>query len=78
MDQLKQQLAKNQHEIWSHWMRYMFSQGQMQADGSWLMPADKVERWQRQVEASFDELEALGETASDYEMADWVLKAMED
>ena len=78
MDEMRKKLAKNQHEIWSHWMKYMFSQGQMQEDGSWRMPAEKVERWQRQLRAGFEELEALGETTSDYEMADWVLRTLQD
>ena len=44
MDALREQLADVQHEIWSHWMHYMFTQGTY-ADGAWTMPADKVERW---------------------------------
>ena len=57
--------------IWSHWMRYMFSCGTFNADGSWTMPAEKVERWKRQMETDFANLTEK-EQVSDYEQADGV------
>lgn len=43
----QEQMADSAHQIWAHWMRYMFSQGEYHEDGSWTMPKDKVERWTR-------------------------------
>lgn len=48
--------ADLEHEIWSSWMRYMFSKGEMNADGSWTMPAWAVERWQRQMNTPYSQL----------------------
>lgn len=48
--------ASVEHEIWSHWMRYMFSTGKMNSDGSWTMPREKVERWTRQMNMPYSEL----------------------
>lgn len=48
--------AERQHEIWAHWMEYQFSLCQEQADGSLVIPAEKVARWKRQLATSYDEL----------------------
>lgn len=45
-----------EHEIWSSWMQYMFMCGYNNADGSWTMPADKVERWKRQMNTPYRNL----------------------
>lgn len=55
-DELREQLADEQHAIWSHWMKYMFSCGAYQSNGAWVMPAEKVERWQRQMDTPYDDL----------------------
>lgn len=54
--ELKEQLADLCHEQWSGWMRYMFSKAPLNEDGSWTMPAEFVERWQRQMNTSYAEL----------------------
>lgn len=46
-------LASIQHDIWSHWMNYMFTQGTNNDDGSFTIPSDKVERWKRQMITSY-------------------------
>ena len=48
--------AERQHQIWGHWMDYQFSLCEEQADGSLVIPAEKVERWKRQLATSYDEL----------------------
>ena len=48
--------AERQHQIWAHWMEYQFSLCQEQADGSLVIPAEKVERWKRQLTTSYAEL----------------------
>ena len=49
-------LAATQHNIWSHWMTYMFKCGIYNEDGSWTMPKDKVERWLTQAGTIYDDL----------------------
>ena len=44
------------HEMWSHWMKYLFTQGWNMPDGKFSIKRDKVERWKRQMETSFLEL----------------------
>lgn len=49
-------LAEIQHEIWSHWMKYMFSVCEKGKDGSMIIPAEKVYRWKLQLSTSYNEL----------------------
>lgn len=49
-------LAALQHDIWASWMKWQFSCGMDNADGSWTMPAFKVERWKRQMNTPYAEL----------------------
>lgn len=65
-----------QHDIWSHWMRWMFTVGTFNDDGTWTMPATKVVRWQGQMEAPYSYL-TEGEKDSDREQTDKVLAALE-
>ena len=44
----RERLAGLAHEMWSGWMVYLFSKCACCDDGSALMPAWAVERWQRQ------------------------------
>lgn len=69
---MRESLANVQHEIWAHWMRYMFSVGTFNADGTWTMPAAKTERWQRQMNTPYAQL-SESEKNSDREQADKVL-----
>ncbi len=50
------ELAAIEHERWSHWQRYMHSKGVRQADGSLVLPAELVERWERQAATDYDAL----------------------
>jgi hypothetical protein len=49
-------LAADQHDIWSHWMNYMFTCGVFLPDGTWVMPPSLVGRWQRQANTPYHEL----------------------
>lgn len=51
-------LAAIEHERWSHWQRYLHSKGFRQSDGSLILPADLVDRWERQILTPYDELGA--------------------
>jgi hypothetical protein len=53
---LTEELAALDHERWSHWQRYMHGKGQRQSDGSLILPADLVSRWERQMSTGYVEL----------------------
>ena len=71
-DELREQLADVQHAIWGHWMGYMFSCGWTDWNGCWIMPADKYQRWARQMVTPYAELTEK-ERMSDREQADKIL-----
>ena len=52
----REELAKAAHDLWAHWMRYQFSQCHALEDGSLVIPADKVNRWQRQANTEYEDL----------------------
>ena len=71
---LREKLAEYSHnEAWAGWMRYMFSQGCFCEDGTWTMPADKVERWTEQMNTDYDQLPEEMKP-SDREQADKILE----
>ena len=72
---LREQLADVQHAIWAHWMRYQFSVCQRNEDGSIIIPAEKVERWSRQMETPYAGLTDK-ERESDRHQADKVLSVL--
>lgn len=81
-DDLRERLADLSHEIWSHWMRWMFSCGAdmvVAAEGeemiAWTMPPSKRERWQRQMNTPYGELSER-EKDSDREQADKILDVL--
>ena len=51
-----EKLADKQHEIWADWMKYMFNCGTYDNKGNWVMPEEKVKRWQRQMVTPYSEL----------------------
>lgn len=56
LDQLLEELAAIEHQRWAHWQRYVHDNGKPQPDGSILLPADLVERWERQINTSYSSL----------------------
>lgn len=72
---LREKLAVVQHEIWSHWMEYLFSVCIENQDGSYTIPADKAERWKRQLKTHYSELIET-EKQSDLQQADKVLSVI--
>jgi hypothetical protein len=70
----REQLADVQHTIWAHWMNYMFTQGTW-SDGTWTMPADKSQRWSRQMATPYSAL-TFEEQESDRHQADKVLAVL--
>jgi hypothetical protein len=53
LDQLLEKLAAVEHERWSHWQRYMHEKGKRQPDGSLLLPAELVARWNAQMNTPY-------------------------
>ncbi|MGM4932702.1 hypothetical protein [Tardiphaga sp. 619_E2_N8_5] len=53
LNNLVEILAAKEHERWSHWQKYMHSHGIKQTDGSVLMPADLVARWEQQMSTEY-------------------------
>jgi hypothetical protein len=69
MDDLREQLAAVEHERWAHWQQYMHSVCTRQPDGSLLIPAALVRRWERQIATPYDQLPEQ-EKRSDREQVD--------
>ena len=74
---LREHIANIQHEIWAHWMRYLFSVCQENPDGSFTVPAEKAQRWLRQIDTPYTEL-SEPEKDSDREQADKILALLDD
>ena len=55
--ELTERLAAIEHERWAHWQRYMHGKGVRQADGSMLIAADLVARWEKQMMTAYGELD---------------------
>jgi hypothetical protein len=49
-------LADIEHERWAHWQSYLHSKGVRQSDGSLVIPADLIAKWEYQVVTSFANL----------------------
>lgn len=71
----RETIAAVQHEIWAHWIRYHFRVSQKSASGTFIIPVDKVKRWQRQMEMPYSEL-SEEEKESDRHQADKVIAAI--
>ena len=70
---LIEKLAALQHEIWSHWMKYLFEVSTLNKDGTVTIPADKVVRWKRQMNTDYENL-SIEEQESDKEQSIKVIK----
>ena len=70
-------LASWVHDVWSHWMGYVFSKSIPNEDGSYTIPADLVQRWQRQIDTFYEDLPEE-EKHSDRAFAKEIIQIMED
>lgn len=68
----REKLAEYAHDAWSGWMGYLFRFGKQNADGTFTMDAEKVERWRRQMLTHYDGL-SEAEKDSDRQEADQML-----
>ena len=57
LNDLMEKLASIEHERWSHWQGYLHSKAVRQPDGSLLLPADLVARWEAQIGKKYVELD---------------------
>ena len=53
---LLEQLAAIEHERWAHWQRFMHGKGERKPDGSLVLPADLVAKWERLIETPYAQL----------------------
>lgn len=65
-DELIDRLAAMEHERWAHWQRYVHDHGERQNDGSLVIPAELVTRWDTQIATVYADLSAK-EQQSDQE-----------
>ncbi len=74
---MTEKLAKFAHKQWSGWMKYLFSKGTFNNDGTWTMPKWAVERWRNQMNTHYDLL-SEEEKKSDREEADGMIEILLD
>jgi len=68
MKDIMEKLADQEHEQWSNWMKYLFTKGVENEDGTFTINAESVKRWKRQLETPY-ELLSEEEKESDRELA---------
>jgi hypothetical protein len=76
-NELREALAAVSHEIWAHWMKYLFSRclGQAAGISGSVIPQKEADRWRRQMETAYADLTEK-EKDSDREQADKILKVL--
>lgn len=55
-EELLERLAAAEHTRWAHWQQYVHDQAHRQPDGSLLLPADLVRRWEKQIATPYEHL----------------------
>lgn len=68
-------IADVEHGRWAHWQHYLHQQCTPQPDGSLVIPADLVQRWERLASTDYADL-TEEERASDREHAHAYLTAL--
>lgn len=56
LESVLEELAAIEHERWSTWQAHLHSQGMRQSDGSLVLSAELVARWERQIRTPYDQL----------------------
>lgn len=49
-------LATVEHERWARWQRYLHDQCETRSDGSLVIPAELVRRWEEQISTPYADL----------------------
>jgi len=87
-DEIKERLAAEVHKVWAEWMEYMFSQGYTKKTSHaifgkpspeeiWVMPEEKIDRWQRQMKTDYQDLPE-GEKESERYIAERYLEHLKE
>lgn len=58
LNSIVEELAEIEHERWAHWQNYMHGKGERQPDGSLILPAELVSRWETQAATTYASLSA--------------------
>jgi hypothetical protein len=56
LDGIVEELASIEHERWAHWQQYVHGKGIRQPEGSLLLPAELVSRWEAQIATPYADL----------------------
>jgi len=72
---IRETISDIQHQIWSHWMAYLFDVSIPNQDGSYIIPVDKVLRWKKQLAIPYKHLTEK-EKDSDREQAEKILDVL--
>ena len=70
---LRETLADESHEIWAHWMRYMFTKIYYSQGGDWVVPDADIKKWTKQAHTPYSKL-SESEKDSDRDQADKLIK----
>lgn len=70
-----EKLAEYSHKAWSEWMKYFFSKCIKMPNGSYGIPTELVERWQRQMNTTYQDLPEQ-EKSSDRDQAQKIVDAL--
>lgn len=63
LDKLVDELAAIEHARWAHWQAYVHDHGTRREDGSIVLPAKLVSRWDRQIATPYEELSSKEQAA---------------
>lgn len=74
-EELLEAIAAVAHQRWAHWQRYLHEQCQVDADGNLIIPANLAQRWTRQMDTAYADLDE-SEKDSDREQAREYLKVL--
>ena len=74
-EQMVEALAAYSHLTWAGWMEHLFTKGTFTADGSFIIDATSVERWQRQMHTAYADL-TDAEKQSDRDQVDLLIVAI--
>jgi hypothetical protein len=55
-ENLKEELSALEHERWAHWQKYLHGKCVANIDGSLTIPKHLVEKWARQINTPYAEL----------------------
>ena len=53
LEKMELLIAQYAHDAWSGWMKYLFTKGRLNKNGSFTIKKDSVDRWQRQMNTDF-------------------------